>query len=821
MLPTHRLLLAPIGAALLATSGFSADQGYQLPPPELQALVDAPRTPGFSLGSQRTKAMIINRPGMPGIREVAAPELKLAGIRLNPTMRAMTRYSFGDRLTLIDIASGQERVVSGLPPKPRIADYAWSADERWFAFSHWGEQGVELWLVDTQSASARRLLHEPLNATSSGGFAWLGSSHRLLVKLPPKGQPPQPQAPTVPTGPKIQESRGGPVSQLRTYPDMLKTAYDADLLEWQLDSQLGLVSLDGKLERFGPNARIIGAQPSPDGQRVLVTTLHRPYSTLVPLWLFPQKVEIWDLAGNKQVTLSERPLTERIPPGNDAVLPGRRDFGWRADAPATVYWAEAQDEGDPSRPAKIRDALFMLAAPFTAAPQKLIEVGFRLQEVEWSSGELALVTEDWWKSRDTRTWRIQPDRPAQAPELLVERKREDRYADPGHPMFARNQYGQPVVRLSADGKSFFLSGEGASPEGDRPFVDRYEISSHKTTRLWRSEAPHYEIAVAMVDDERIVTSRESNQERPNYYLRHLGQAKSPMALTRFPHPTPQLVGVQKQLLRYKRADGVDLTGTLYLPPGYEAKRDGPLPLLMWAYPQEFKTAQAASQVTDSPYRFNWISVMGPQAMLARGYAVLDDPTMPIIGEGNKEPNDSYVEQLTASAKAAVDEVVRLGVADRDRIAIGGHSYGAFMTANLLAHTRLFRAGIARSGAYNRTLTPFGFQAEDRNFWQAQTTYQVMSPFNHADKIKDPLLLIHGETDSNPGTFPVQSERFFQALQGLGATARLVMLPSELHGYNARESVMHMLWEQDRWLDQYLKQAKPRESETAQPPAKPA
>lgn len=233
---------------------------------------------------------------------------------------------------------------------------------------------------------------------------------------------------------------------------------------------------------------------------------------------------------------------------------------------------------------------------------------------------------------------------------------------------------------------------------------------------------------------------------------------------------------------------------------------------MWAYPAEFKSADAAGQVKDSPYKFNRISYWGPQAFLTMGYTVLDNFSVPIVGEGDKEPNDTYIPQLVASAEAAVDEVVRRGVADRNRIAVGGHSYGAFMTANLLTHTRLFKAGIARSGAYNRTLTPFGFQAEERNYWQAPDVYNAMAPFNYADHIKDALLMIHGEQDNNSGTFPIQSERMYAAVKGLGGTARLVLLPNEAHAYRARESIMQMLAEMNNWLETYVKQAKPEKVE---------
>ncbi|MDN3577740.1 prolyl oligopeptidase family serine peptidase [Chitinimonas viridis] len=803
--------LALLCAALLPGSMALADTHYQTPPAELQALVDAPRGPLFNLGPKRSTALLVGMAALPSISAVAQPELRLAGLRINPRMRAASRFDFGNGLSLLDVGTGQQRPVQGLPVDPRIADIAWSSDERWVAFSRWGDNGVELWLLDVAQGQARRLIKEHLNAIAGNGFGWLGGNKQLLVRLAPQDPAAAPVASSVPAGPNTQQTAGGQTSQTRTYADMLKNPADAAQLEWQLQTQIALVGTDGKLSRVGKPATVIGLQGSPDGKYLLLGVLRQPYSYLVPVSRFPRATQVWDTQGKLIKTLAEQPLLERLPSGNDAVQPGPRDFAWRDDAPATVHWTEAQDGGDPNREAKVRDSLFQQAAPFDQPATRLLDVAARVDDIRWGRDDLALVTEGWWKSRDTRTWRIQPGKPTAAAELIVSRKSEDRYSDPGTPLTRLNSYGRPVLQTGKDGNTLLLAGEGASPEGDRPFLDRFHLDSKQTERLWRSEAPYYERTVAVLDDEgqRLVTSREAVDERPNYYLRDLVRRIAPRALTQFPHPYPQFKGMQKELIRYKRADGVDLTATLYLPAGYDPKRDGPRPMLMWAYPQEFKSAKAASQVTDSPYRFNRISLGGPLVMLARGYTVLDDPAMPIIGEGDKEPNDSYLQQLTQSAQAAVDEVVKRGVADRERIAVGGHSYGAFMTANLLAHTRLFRAGIARSGAYNRTLTPFGFQAEDRNFWQAQGVYQTMSPFNHADKIKDALLIIHGEVDNNPGTFPIQSERLYQALQGLGGTARLVMLPHESHGYRARESLMHMLWEQDRWLETYVTQAKPR------------
>lgn len=806
LLPLTVLQAASLEEAKPVTQNEAA---YHMPPPELQAIVDAPRGPVFKLGPQRKTALLMSLPGLPGISELAQPELKLAGLRINPRTHAASHFDFGTSLSLLDIATGKSREVKGLPARTRIAETIWSPDEQWVAFSHWADNGVELWLLDVKNARAHRLIAEKLNAVMSAGFAWSHGSDQLFVRLVPERQRPMPQPSMIPVGPNTLESKGGKTSQNRTYPDMLKTAADSDMLDWQLQTQLAFVNLKGEVHHVGPVGIFTKALTSPDGKMILTTQLRRPYSTMLPVDRFAQSIVVWDNQGQKIKTLAERPMRERLPAGNDAVQAGPRDFGWRHDKPATLYWLEAQGGGDPDAHVKVHDVLMQQPASFDVPPQKLMDFGWRFASVQWGNDGLALVTENWWKTRDTRTWRIRPGVPDSKPELLFSRKSEDQYMNPGNPVMVLNNLGRPVLKTTQDGKGIFLSGNGASPEGDRPFLDKYDLTTRQAVRIFRSQPPYYEEVVGILNDKAssLVTSRESNEERPNYFVHDLASSDAPRALTQFPHPTPQLKDVRKQQIRYQREDGVDLTATLYLPPGYDPRRDGPRPMLMWAYPREFKSAEAAGQVNGSPYKFNRIAYNGPQVMLARGYTVLDGPTMPIIGEGKKEPNDTYLEQLKMDAEAAVDEVVRLGVADRNRIAIGGHSYGAFMVANLLAHTRLFRAGIARSGAYNRTLTPFGFQSEDRNFWQAKRTYQEMSPFNFANQIKDPILLIHGEQDNNSGTFPLQSERMYQALQGLGAVSRLVMLPNESHSYRARESIMHMLWEQDRWLETYVRNAK--------------
>ena len=802
-------LAAPVAGKAPQAAAAPAGQGYQLPSAALQAVANAPRAPTLSLSPRRDLAALLQTPPLPSINDVAQPELKLAGVRINPATHSASTFTFGNKLWLMNIADGKERQISGLPQPLSIASLAWSPDQCYLAFNQvQAASGAnELWIVDVADGTARRLLGD-LNTVFGEGYSWLPDSRGLLVSQQLKNPGTAPASGGIPTGPAIQQTQAAAgVRAIRTYQDLLSNEADARLFDFYARAQPARVTLDGQATPLSSPGIYLDLSVSPDGRHVLAERVQRPYSYLVPVDDFPRRIEVLSSAdGTLQHTLADLPLVEGLPTGNDAVPVGVRNASWRADAPATLVWAEAQDGGDPAREAKVRDAVLMQAAPFDTAPVTLAQLGSRYAGIQWGRADLALLNESWWKSRVVKQWRIAPDQLDQAPQLLSERSSQDRYNDPGRPALVRDANGRARLQTSADGRSIFLLGQGASPEGDRPFVDRFDLETRQATRLFHSQAPTYSLPQVLLDQEgtSVLLTRESPDTPANYFVQSLADATAaPRALTHFEHPLPQLRGVSKEQIRYKRNDGVDLTATLMLPPGYNAKKDGPLPMLMWAYPGEFKTAAAASQVTDSPYRFNAVGYWGPQAFLAKGYAVLVSPSMPIIGEGDKEPNDTYLPQLVANAEAAVDEVVRRGVTDRDHIAIGGHSYGAFMTANLLAHTRLFKAGIARSGAYNRTLTPFGFQAEERNFWQAQDVYLKMSPFNFADRIKDPILFIHGEDDNNSGTFPMQSERMFAAVKGLGGTARLVMLPNESHHYRARESLMTMLAESERWLEQTI------------------
>ena len=797
--------LLSVAALVLASPGVLISQQptpYKQPPAPIADMFDAEPLPIVSLSPQRDR-MLLTRRTAPSIEEVSAPYVRLAGDRVNPRTNG-SWYEIAAKGLALRSVDGSVDVQIAAPARGKITGAAWSPDGAHVAFYVRGDSGINVWVADATTGRSRQLTRWNLNGAAGQACSWATTASLICrMVIPQRRQAPRP--PDVPTGPVVQES-GGAASGNATVQDLLQTPSDEALFDHYYTSQIATISLDGNVRAVGKAGVYTTSRASPDGRWILVQSLHRPYSYQVPRARFPTLTEIWSADGRFARTLADVELQEKVGNASDAVPTGLRAPAWRADAPATVVWVEALDGGNPGTAAPKRDRVRVLGAPFAGEPRTLLETELRYAGIIWGRDTLAIAYEDWTRTRKERVWAINPSTPGAAGRVLFDHSYEDTYADPGGFVTTAGRFGLPVLFTTKDGSKAFLIGLGASSEGDRPFLDRFDLATARSDRLWRSEAPYFEQPVALLDAEKIrfLTRRESLTDVPNYFVRDLSSG-SLVAVTQFKDPAPQFAGVTKQLITYARPDGVQLSATLYLPAGYD-KAQGPLPFLLWAYPQEFRSAAAASRVTGSPYRFTRPTGMSPLFMLTQGYGVLDGPTMPIVGEGNKggEPNDTYVPQLVASAKAAVDKIVEMGVADRDRIAIGGHSYGAFMTANLLAHSTLFRAGIARSGAYNRTLTPFGFQNEDRPYWKARETYATMSPFNYADSLSAPILLIHGTADENSGSFPIQSERFFAALKGNGKKARLVMLPAEPHIYRSREALGHTLWEMVTWLDRYVK-----------------
>jgi dipeptidyl aminopeptidase/acylaminoacyl peptidase len=796
------LVLAICGLGEIVSSQAQNALTYQTPPKAIADLVNAPITPQASFSRSGEFMLLLERAGNPSIEELAQPELRIAGIRINPVTNGPSRGGYIENVKKKNTRTGKEQDIKGLPANPKLGNLSLSKDEKFAALTNTTNTGISLWVVDLTTLEAKKLTDEIVNGAYGNAITWTPDNKILLKSVnPSRGN--MPKAPLAPSGPIIQETSGN-AAPSRTYQDLLTNSYDEALFAYFMDSQLMLVDMNGSKQTVGAAGLISSVDLSPDGNFILVDVIKKPFSYLVPASRFPYDVEIWDSKGNKVKTLTQIPLDEVRPTGFDATVTGPRSISWRADKGASLYWTEAQDGGDPKVKMEEREIIYTLEAPFTASATKLASIGYRFGGISWSDDNFALLNERWFATRQERVSVINPSKPGEKGAVIIERNSDDIYNDPGNPVYTTNAFGRNVILRKGD--DVFMTSEGGSPEGSMPYLSAFNVKTKTEKILWRSQAPYYErvAKVLNADATEFITIKESTDIQPNYWLVNTRKRIAPIQITNFAHPYESIKGINKQLVTYKRNDGLNLSAVVYTPEGYDAVKDGRLPVLMWAYPREYKSAATAAQVRGSKFQFTRLSWGSPIYWVTQGFAIMDQTEMPIVGEGDDEPNDTFVVQLVANAEAAIDYIVDQGIGDREKIAVGGHSYGAFMTANLLSHSNLFAAGIARSGAYNRTLTPFGFQYEQRSYWEAPDVYNVMSPFMNANKVKTPILLIHGEADNNSGTFPIQSERYYNALKGHGATTRLVLLPHESHGYAGKESILHTLWEMNTWLEKYVK-----------------
>jgi dipeptidyl aminopeptidase/acylaminoacyl peptidase len=787
-------------AGLALPSAQSAKSGYLTPPKVIADIMEAEPLPGVQLSRDRATMLLSYQTSMPSIAEVTAPWIGLAGARINPRNNGPRVMGTTTGIVLKNLASGAERKLA-LPAAGNLSG-SFSPDSKKLAITHTTDTAVRLLVADVATGQITTVLDSGINAIA-GGCSWLETSTGFFCRLIPDGRGPAPEKPQVPTGPNIQENIGR-MAPGRTYQDLLTSAYDEQLYEYYYTTQMAWVGLDGTRTNIGAPGVYQGASRSADDKYLVVTRVKRPYSYLVPSFQFPRDVELWDRSGKVVRKLADVPMGDTVP--TNGVFDGPRGFDWHPLEPGTLFWTEALDKGDPKVSVPHRDRVVTLKAPFTGEPAEAFKTEWRYSGMAFTEKGSAIANEFDRPTRMRRAW-IFDNGFATAPRKVWELRTEDRYADPGSPMF---RPGANAILQAGD--DIYLASSGPTPKGDRPFLDRFNLKTLQATRVWQSPTDAHESVVALLDDQatKLIVTRQTPKTPPNYVVVDV-PAASARAITDFKDPHPQLSGVQKKMVTYKRKDGVQLSGTIYLPPGY--KEGERLPMIIWAYPREFTSADTAGQISGSPHTFTRVGGSSHLLLLTQGYAIFDSATMPIIGPG-ETANDTYVEQLVASAQAAVDYAVEAGIADRDRFGVGGHSYGAFMTANLLAHSDIFRAGVARSGAYNRTLTPFGFQSETRTFWEVPELYQRMSPFWYAHKINEPILLIHGEADNNSGTFPIQSERLYMAIKGHGGTVRYVTLPGESHGYSARESNLHVVAETLQWFDKHVKNAKPRATTTS-------
>ena len=782
--------------------------GYQVPKKELLDLIDVDLAPTVLRNTKNTVMVLLSRSTYKSIADLSRKEQRIAGLRVDPKRFIGSRTTYYNNVELVYFEKGETPLlVDGLPNKPQLTNFIWSPDEKMIAMTHTSDSSVELWILDVTTRKAKKLSSQPINATMGNSINWFKSSKELLVKFIPKDRENIiDQSVIVPTGPKVTENNGEK-AQNRTYQDLIKNSTDAKNFIQLSRSEIYKIDLNGNKNHFLDARMYRDVSISPNGKYVMVSFVKEPFSYLVPYYRFPTETHVYDLDAQLVKLISDNPLQEVLPKGFMAVSNYKRDIGWRKDKPSNIYYVTALDKGNPEIKVPYRDALYEWEAPFDQKSILLTKIINRYVGIIWGNDLNAIIYDRWWNSRNSKTYIFSPSKPDIPAKVIVDRNYQDRYSDPGDFVTRKGKYGENILAL--DGNNAFLLGDGFSEKGQFPFLDKINLKSNKKNRIYEST---YRDKFEQLYDYDIIEKKlsvriESKNEYPNYFTRSLDKKNTLKQLTFFKNPFKNLENVGKELISYKRKDGLDLNGILYTPEGFDKDNPKQLPMILWAYPREYKDKSSAAQKTNNPNRFLYPSWGSPIYWVTQGYLVLDRAAFPIIGEGKDEPNDSFRTQLVANAEAAINAVVEKGYADRNRIAVGGHSYGAFMVANLLSHSNLFAAGIARSGAYNRTLTPFGFQSESRSYWEAPEVYYTMSPFMHADKMKTPLLLVHGEADNNSGTYPLQSERYYNALKGLGATTRLVMFPKESHGYRAKETILHLIWEQDQWLEKYVKNRK--------------
>ena len=769
-------------------------------------MVNVDRAPSVLKDDKNDYMVFVYRPEYKSIDELSQKEMRLGGLRVNPYLNIGSRTTYYNKVKILRLKKGDKHPieVNGLPENPKLSNFIYSPDQSKIAMINTSSDRLELWVLDIKKALAVKIDTPSLNATLGSVINWFSDNKNLLIKIrPEKSNIIIDQEKSIPTGPTITENKGEK-AQNRTYQDLLKNITDENNFEQLSRSKLIKVSLKGKISKWLDEKMYRSISFSPDGKYVLVNIIKKPFSYIVTYSRFPNETIVYNLNGKVIKKISESPLLEVLPKGFMSTKKGKRSISWRSDLPCSLKYIEALDEGDPSVKVDFRDKLMHWDAPFNEKPKLLLKTINRINSINWGNENIAIVRDIWWNNRNTKTYLFNPSNSKIKPKIITDRNYQDVYSNPGSFITKRNSLNRNVLLIKDN--HLYRIADGFSKEGQFPYVEKLNIKNLSTIKVYKSNYKNKLENIIDFDYEKnqLFVRIESKQDFPNYYFRKLTNEYDLNQLTFFKNPFESLKKVSKETITYKREDGLDLSGILYLPPGYNKNKPERKPMILWAYPREYKDKNSASQKTNNPNRFIYPSWASPIYWVTQGYVLLDRASFPIIGEKDVEPNDSFRKQLVSNAKAAIDELDKRGYIDPTKVAVGGHSYGAFMVANLLSHSNLFSAGIARSGAYNRTLTPFGFQSEERTYWEAPEIYYNMSPFMHANKMKTPLLLIHGEADNNSGTYPMQSKRYFNALKGLGATVRLVMFPKESHGYRAKETILHLLWEQDQWLEKYLK-----------------
>jgi dipeptidyl aminopeptidase/acylaminoacyl peptidase len=801
---------------------------WRQPNDEVLAAMRAPETPTVSLAPDGGRWLEATPVRYPPIADRARPMWRLAGQRIDVASRAIWGAPVAADPRIRDLgADGDASVPVQLPAGAALLGATWRQDGDAFALRARVGDEVQLWLA-AADGSARRVPGVSVPGAFGGGVSWMPDGRHLLVVGAPATPIPAPAPATTPPGPFVAETQGAGASSTYEARDLLTSAWDEAAFVAVATQQIYLVdATDLSVVPVGAPDTFAAVSASPSGERLLVERMVPPWSWRTTWENFAREVEVWGLDGAVQLRVASVPAAEQVP--IHGVRTGARDIGWRPTGPDTVVWVAALDGGDPKAKVTHRDEVVAQAVT-GGAPRTLYRAPHRVMGRAWGERGLMVVAERAWETRWRYATLVSVDR-SQPARPWFDLSENDRYADPGSWLQRQLPNGKWV--LEQDGDAVWFAGMGASPQGDRPFLDKRSLTSGAVTRVFRSAPDAYETFAGFLGRDRgaLLVRREQTDSPPNYVRATLGaavagapgeatRARTDQPLTRWADPQPQLRGVSRKIVSYTRRDGVPLSFQLLLPPGYTG---GALPTVLYAYPREYSDPATAGQVTGSPNTFLRVSGASHLYFLLRGYAVLDATAMPVVGDP-ETAYDTFVSQLTWDAEAAIDQAVSLGVTDRSRVGIMGHSHGALMTATLLARSDLFRAGIARSGAYNHTIRPFGYQSERRTLWEAEPSYLDMTVTRFVPTLREPILIMHGQIDENPGTIPFQSDRLYDAVRGSGGTARLVMLPYEGHGYLARESVEQVVAEQLDWFDRWVKPAGvpgqgPSGGPSASPPAR--
>ena len=802
------MLTALVAVYCIPAAAQDTDAGWQTPPEEIMKVLHAPQLPWIWTAPTGEYLFLAEPSDYPTLAEMSAPMYKLAGIRVNPANNGYHGDHGGKNPYIIRIEDGA-RTNLDLPEGAEVLYVSWNVDGRRFALTISYPDRIELW-TGSVDGKVKKIENVHLNALMDYPVTWLPDQERLLArKIPDRG--PAPVAPVIPAGPEIRKGTGATARSTYEARNLLETAFDDECFSYYTSSELAIVDPEtGSVKVLGAPATYVNAEFSPDGSYLLTERLVGPWSHEVGARRFASEIEVWDTDGKLVSSIYSHPLADAVPVHGQ--IEGPRSVTWRPTAPHTLYWVEALDGGDPMAEVPHRDRLMRLDAPFTGEAEEVFRAEHRISpwSMAWAEeGGMLMLSENERVRRWRYVWLLDVDKGTSR--LWFDMDVSDRYNNPGSPVLRQLENGQWVMRQKKD--EIYFRGSGATPQGDRPFLDLRNLETGKSTRLFRCDPERYESVVAFAGGgDKFLVRSESPLDVPNYFLvspgkkikAEEGEATRQLKrepVTTFEDPTPELRQIEKRLVQYEREDGVPLSFQLLLPPGYV--EGTALPTVIYAYPLEYASASTAGQVRGSTRRFMRIRGSSHLFFLLQGYAVLDQTAMPMVGDA-ETTYDTFVPQLVADAEAAVAKAVEMGIADPDRIGVIGHSHGGLMVANLLAHTDLFKAGIARSGSYNKTTQPFGFQSERRSLFEARDVYIELSPTFFADQVNEPVLIIHGNDDANPGTLTIQSEIFYEAVRGSGGTARLVLLPFEDHGYRAKESIEHVLWEQLNWFDTYLK-----------------